>query len=128
VAAFVLLAYLALSGWFGLSFSELRLEHERHHRVAADIRALDCQLESYKTRSGSFHHRSTDSRTCQKIHGTAITSTAIPATVIEMITTFFLLAKIVSQTQPTTTGVNSQRPSQTLQPTSSRLVSSHFYD
>ena len=54
VAAFVLLAFLALSAWLDLSFSELRLDDERHHRVAADIRALDCQLESYKVRSGSF--------------------------------------------------------------------------
>jgi general secretion pathway protein G len=50
----VALVLVALNAWLSLSFSALRLDHERHQRVAADIRALSCQIDSFKTRSGSF--------------------------------------------------------------------------
>jgi hypothetical protein len=54
IAGFVVLTLVALNAWISLSFSELRLDHERHNRVAADLRALDCQLDAYRNQSGSL--------------------------------------------------------------------------
>lgn len=54
VAAFIVLIGVALNAMLNFSFSEIRLEHERHYRVASDVRALDCHLDSYKTRNGSL--------------------------------------------------------------------------
>ena len=50
----IALVLIALNTWLRLSFSGLRLDHERHLRVDADIRALSCQIDSIKARSGSF--------------------------------------------------------------------------
>jgi hypothetical protein len=52
--AFVLIALFALNECFQVGFSQIWLEHERHHRIISDVRALDCQITAYKSGSRSF--------------------------------------------------------------------------
>ena len=48
------MAAFGILQWLNAGFSEVRADHERHGHVVGDIRALDRQLETYKSRTGAY--------------------------------------------------------------------------